>query len=215
VVRVVNIDPELFSLSIIVEASEVVLNGGLVVYPTDTVYGLAANPLDPEAIMRAIEAKRRDWKPMPVIVSSIKSACNLVHVNEDAFKLMRMFWPGPLTIVLPKREFVPDILTAGLPSLGVRMPNNLVALRLAELCYGYILGTSANISGNPPPRTAIDAIRQLGSYVDLVIDAGPSQIGVPSTVIDLTGEEPVIVREGAIKIHELENALGIKLKKKD
>ncbi|MCS7385500.1 MAG: threonylcarbamoyl-AMP synthase [Candidatus Methanomethylicota archaeon] len=213
-VRIITISPTAFSLSILVEASDIVLSGGLIVYPTDTVYGLGANPFDVRAVKKAIFVKRRSGKPMPVIVSSIRAAEEVVYVNDLALRLMRSFWPGPLTIVLPKKPYVPNEVTAGRFSLGVRMPNHLVAVKLAELCNGYILGTSANISGGRAPRTAHEALRQLGDAVDLVIDAGECPIGVPSTVVDLTGSSLVVVREGAISVEEIENVVGVKVIKK-
>ncbi len=206
-VKIIKVDPLNINLSILVEASNIILNGGLVIYPTDTVYGLAANPLDVKAVERAIKVKGRGLKPMPVIVSSINAARELVYINDYALKLMKKFWPGPLTIVLPKKEFVPNILTANSPNLGVRMPNHPIAIKLAELCYGYILGTSANISGRVSPRNVYEAIRQIGEFVDLAIDAGPCQIGVPSTVVDLSAGHPKIIREGIITKKEIEEAL--------
>ncbi|RLE55173.1 MAG: threonylcarbamoyl-AMP synthase [Candidatus Methanomethylicota archaeon] len=213
-VRVVSISPTTFSLSVILEAADVVLSGGLVVYPTDTVYGLGANPLDVKAVKKALLAKKRVGKPMPVLVSSIKAAEILVYVNSLALKLMQFFWPGPLTIVLPKKPYVPNEVTAGMFSLGVRMPNHLVAIKLADFCGGFILGTSANVSGRKSPKTAGEALRQLGDAVDLIIDAGRCPIGVPSTVIDLTGSTPIIVREGAVRAEEIENVIGVKVVKK-
>ncbi|MEM4699900.1 MAG: L-threonylcarbamoyladenylate synthase [Candidatus Nezhaarchaeales archaeon] len=192
----------------VAEASQVVKSGGLVVYPTDTVYGLGADPLNEAAVARAFEAKRREAKPMPVLVSSIEAAKRLAHVSEGAEALMRLFWPGALTIVLPSRGVVPSRVTAGLPSIGVRMPSHPVALRLIEACGGALIGTSANISGRPPPRTVEEALSQVGGYVDLAIDAGPAPHGVPSTVVDLSSGEPRLVREGPLSWGEVLRALG-------
>lgn len=191
----------------VAEASQVVRSGGLVVYPTDTVYGLGADPLNEAAVNRAFEAKRREAKPMPVLVSNIEAAKRLVYVNEEAEALMRIFWPGPLTIVLPSRGVVPSRVTAGLPSLGVRMPSHPVALRLIEACGGALIGTSANISGRPPPKTVEEALLQIGDAVDLAIDAGPAPHGMPSTVVDLSSGEPRLVREGPLSWGEVLRAL--------
>lgn len=190
------------------EARDVLLSGGLVIYPTDTVYGLGANPLDEHAVRRAFEAKRREARPMPVLVSSIEAAGKLVEVDNVARGLMERFWPGGLTLVLPRKPAVPDVVTCGLPGLGVRMPNHLIALELAESIGGYILGTSANISGRPAPRSAGEAVEQLGGSVDLVIDAGPCPVGVPSTVLDLTARPPRVVRVGAVPIEALKEFLS-------
>lgn len=192
----------------VLEASRVVKAGGLVVYPTDTVYGLGADPFNEAAVERVFKAKRREAKPMPVLVSSVEAAQRLVIVNEAAEKLMRAFWPGALTIILPSRGQLPRRVSAGLSSLGVRMPSHEVALKLVEACGGALIGTSANISGRPPPRTVEEALAQLGRGVDLALDAGPALRGVPSTVVDLSGGEPSLVREGAIKWSEVKKVLG-------
>jgi len=181
------------------EASRVVKEGGLIVYPTDTVYGLGADPFNESAVERVFEAKRREAKPMPVLVPSLDAASRLVHVNDPARRLMEAFWPGALTIVLPSRGALPSRVTAGLSSVGVRVPSHPVALRLVEACGGALIGTSANVSGRPPPRTVEEALAQLGGSVDVAIDAGPALHGVPSTVVDLSSGEPRLVREGAVK----------------
>lgn len=191
----------------VAEASRVVRSGGLIIYPTDTVYGLGADPLNEAAVAKAFEAKRREAKPMPVLVSSIEAAKRLAYVSEEAEALMRRFWPGALTIVLPSRGVVPSQVTAGLASIGIRMPNHPVALRIIEACGGALIGTSANISGRPAPRTADEALSQIGDYVDLAIDAGPAPHGVPSTVVDLSGSEPRLIREGPLKWSDVLRAL--------
>ena len=190
------------------EACRVVRGGGLVVYPTDTLYGLGADPFNERAVSRAYEAKRRESKPMPVLVSSREVVEEVAVVVDEAVRLMDAFWPGPLTIVLPRRPRLPRAVTAGADSVGVRMPRHSLALSLIESCGGVLIGTSANISGMPPPRTVEEALSQLGDSVDLAIDAGPAPIGAPSTVIDLSGERPRLVREGAIRLEEVERVLG-------
>ncbi|HID07483.1 MAG TPA: threonylcarbamoyl-AMP synthase [Armatimonadetes bacterium] len=207
--KVVKVEPGVLPSGVLKDAKSVLVVGGLVVYPTDTVYGLGANPLDERAVLRAFEAKRREAKPMPVLVSSLKVAEGLVEVTDEARKLMERFWPGGLTLVLPKKPTVPDVVTCSSPNLGVRMPNHPVALGLAESIGGYILGTSANISGRPAPRTAEEAIEQIGESVDLVIDAGPCPGGVPSTVIDLTARPPRVVRVGAVPIEEVSKVVEV------
>jgi len=187
----------------VLEASFVVRSGGLIVYPTDTVYGMGADPFNEAAVERVFEAKRREAKPMPVLVSSVEAARRLVHVSEEARRLMEAFWPGALTIVLPSRGLLPSRVSAGLGSVGVRMPSHPVALRLIEACGGALIGTSANISGQPPPRTVEEALAQLGESVDLALDAGPALHGVPSTVIDLSRSEPRLIREGVVKWSEV------------
>lgn len=205
-VEVIKVDSQHIDLFFIKRAARIVVNGGLVIYPTDTVYGLGANPFNIDAVNRAIAVKQRSWKPMPLLISSLEAAKKLVYIDDLALSLMEAFWPGPLTIVLPKKSMVPDVVTAGLDSLGIRMPNHPVALKLIELCGGQILGTSANISGCPPPTTASEAVFQIGERVDLIIDSGRCPLGFSSTVISLV-EGVRIVREGAIKAESLMNFL--------
>ncbi len=196
------------------EAAEIVSSGGLVVYPTDTVYGLASNPFSEEAVKRLFRAKGRpENKPIPVLVDGVETAEEIAHITRDALKLIENYWPGPLTIVLRVKRDLPCLVTACTGRVGLRVPGHMVALLLAKESGGAITGTSANISGWTPPRTAEEAIRQLGDRVDLVLDAGPSPGGKPSTVVDLSGEEPVLVREGPIPVHELEKILGKKIKR--
>ncbi|MEM1538019.1 MAG: L-threonylcarbamoyladenylate synthase [Candidatus Nezhaarchaeales archaeon] len=197
-VKILKVNPLNPEPEVINEAARLILNDSLVIYPTDTVYGLGANPLREEAVIKAFKAKRRESKPMPIIVSSVEAAERVVTITEAARKLINNFWPGALTLVLPRKPSVPSIVTAGREGLGVRMPNHAVALALARACGGLILGTSANISGNPPPVAVEEALKDLGRSVDLALDAGRCRLGLPSTVIDLTGSQPLIVREGAI-----------------
>ncbi len=209
--RVIKITAGTLSDEVLREVAQVVKSGGLVIYPTDTVYGLGADPLNEQAIRRVYAVKRREQKPLPVLVSSIEKARELVYVTPEAEKLMRAFWPGPLTIVLKKRELVPNTLTAGRDSLGVRQPNMELTLKLIEYCGGYLIGTSANISGHPAPRTAEEAMKEIGAEVDVVIDAGPCPGGIPSTVIDLTTQPPKIVREGPIKREQIKEVLKVEI----
>ena len=192
------------------EASHVVSSGGLIVYPTDTVYGLGADPFNEAAVERVFEAKRREAKPMPILVSSVEAARRIAYVSVEAEALIEAFWPGPLTIVLPSRGLLPSRVTAGLSSVGVRMPSHDVALRLIEACGGLLIGTSANISGRQPPRTVEEALAQLGGAVDLALDAGPATYGKPSTVVELRGGELKLIREGALSWSEVVKALRIR-----
>lgn len=198
-VKLVRVNPSNPEPEVIGEAARLILNDRLIVYPTDTVYGLGANPLSEKAVVKAFEAKKRDPKPMPVLVSSVEAAERVATITEAARRLVRSFWPGALTIVLPKKPLVPSVVTAGREGLGVRMPNHPVALALAEACGGVILGTSANISGHPPPVLVEEALKELGGSVDMALDGGRCKLGVPSTVVDLTGSQPVVLREGAVK----------------
>ncbi len=186
------------------EAGKVIRDGGLVVYPTDTVYGLGANPFNIEAVNRVFMAKRRPRnKPLPILVSSIDVVSRIAEVNILARRIMEVFWPGPLTLVLPAKDIVPCIVTSCTGKIGVRMPKHDIALKIIEYAGGYVIGTSANLSGHSPPRTAAEAIEQLGDSVDLVIDAGPSPGGIPSTVIEIVGDTIKLVRRGPISLDEI------------
>lgn len=202
-VKIYRINPQNPDKRVIDEAIRVLATKGLVVYPTDTVYGLGANPLDPEAVEKVYEVKRRIGKPLPILVSSIQAVNKIAYVDKRALKLMEKFWPGPLTIVLKAKDILPEKVTLGTGKVGVRMPNYKVALMLAEGIGGLIIGTSANISGMPSPRTIDEVLEQLGNKVDLILDAGPTKIGIPSTVIDLTEEKPRLIRKGPISYEEI------------
>jgi len=185
-------------------AKNVIEQGGLIIYPTDTVYGLGADPFNIRAVERVFQVKRRSKKPLPILASSISNVLRICELNETATKLVRNFWPGALTIVVKKKEgILPNIVTAGMDSVGIRIPKHEVALKIIDACGGLLIGTSANISGHKPPRTAEEAIAELGDLVDLVIDSGSAPLGKPSTVINLTVSPPVIEREGVIKAEDI------------
>ncbi len=190
-------------------AAEVVRSGGLVVYPTDTVYGLGCDPFNERAVRRVFEVKGREFgKPLPILASSLEDVMRIALLDGRALSLARLFWPGPLTLVVPRKTVLPDIVVCGRPSVGVRIPGHEVALDLIRACGGLLVGTSANRSGGKAPRDAGEAISEVGGLVDLVIDAGPAPLGVPSTVLDLTGPRPRILRAGAIPEERLRPYLG-------
>jgi len=190
------------------EAAEVVKNGGLVIYPTDTVYGLGCNPFDEDAVRRLVEAKKRRGKPLPIAVPSLEVAERVAKFNDAARRIARAFWPGAVTIVLECIAQLPREVTAGTGRVGVRVPGCEWAVLLAELSGGFIVSTSANMSGMEPPRTVWDAINQVGSHVDLALDGGEATLSRPSTVVDLTSGRPVVLREGPVSLEELLEALG-------
>jgi len=189
------------------EAAEVVRRGGLIVYPTDTVYGLGCNPFNQEAVEKIFDVKGRKGKPLPVLASDVEAVKRIAELSDIALRLAEAFWPGPLTLVLPRKPVMPSVLTCGLPSVGVRIPGHGFAIELIRACGGLLVGTSANRSGHPPPRTAQEALEELGELVELIIDGGPTPLGIPSTVLDLTGPEPKLVREGPIKISDILSVL--------
>lgn len=184
--------------------------GGLVAFPTDTVYGLGACANLVRAVERVYEVKQRPRRiALPLLVSSVSQIADVAEpVPEVAWLLARRFLPGALTLVLPKASWVPDIVTAGAPKVAVRVPAHPVPVALVEGVGVPIVGTSANLSGQPSPLNADEVRAQLGRQIDLIIDTGPSPGGRESTVVDVTGEQPVVLREGAIPISELERVCG-------
>ena len=189
----------------LVEAVAILRQGGLVVFPTDTVYGVGAHAFLPQAVERLYIVKERPRdKAIPLLLGS---ASDVEQVARDvpalAFTLMERFWPGGLTIVLWARPHVPDIVTAGGGSVAVRLPDHAVPRTLAAALGAPLAATSANLSGQPSPRTAAEAASDLSGRVELIIDGGPCPGGVESTVVDLTKTPPVIARLGAISVEEL------------
>lgn len=180
----------------------------LVVYPTDTLYGLGADALDPRALARLVEAKRRPpGQPISVAVADLAMMGQVARVPPLARRLVERFLPGPLTLVLPPDAGVPDALLGASKGLGVRIPAHPVA---RELCrrFGPITATSANLHGQPDPATCAEAREQLGGSVAAYLDAGPLP-GKASTVLDLTSQPPRVLREGALPSKELQPWLGM------
>jgi L-threonylcarbamoyladenylate synthase len=171
------------------EIAEVVMAGGVIVYPTDTVYGIGGDPFNVATVRRVLEIKRRGERQMPVLVSGEDKARAVVEVDATALSLMRTFWPGALTIVLKKRTEVPSELTLGGGKLGVRMPNHELALRIIEACGGLLIGTSANISGNPPARSVEELDSRVEKGADIVVDGGEATSGIASTVVEVGPSE--------------------------
>ncbi|TYP58759.1 L-threonylcarbamoyladenylate synthase [Thermosediminibacter litoriperuensis] len=200
-----NPEPESVNL-----AARVIKNGGLVAFPTETVYGLGANALDEKAAFKIYQAKQRPQdNPLIVHIHSPGELEKLVSgVPRSARILMEKFWPGPLTMVLNKSGAVPYGTTGGLDTVAVRMPRHPVALALIRESGVPIAAPSANISGRPSPTAAEDVYEDLAGRVDLILDGGPCEVGVESTVLDLTGELPVILRPGGVTREELEAVLG-------
>ena len=202
--EIIKVNPKNPEPKLIEKAINILKKGGLVIYPTDTVYGLGCNPLNEDAVKRIYEVKERKDKPLPILVSSIEAAKTIAYVDAKAERVIKHFWPGPLTIILRAKPIIPTIVTLGTGKVGVRMPNHTIPLLLAKGIGGFIIGTSANISGHSAPRTAEEAINQLGNKnIDLIIDSGPTPGGTPSTVIDMTYQPPIVIRKGPIQIEEI------------
>ncbi len=191
-------------------AAEILRAGGLVAFATETVYGLGADAGHPTAVARIFEAKGRPrFDPLIVHVADVDQARSLVtEFPEAAEKLARTFWPGPLTLVLPKRAVIPDLVTAGLPTVAIRIPAHEQALALIRAAGRPIAAPSANRFGCLSPTTAAHVLEQLGDRIDLVLEGGPCRVGVESTILDLTGPRPRILRPGGVTPEELADCLG-------
>ncbi len=202
--KILKINPNKPEKELINLAVDVLKHDGLVVYPTDTLYGLAANALNKKAIMRVYKVKGRDYKkPLSIALYSLVQARKFVRFNSTALKLAKKFLPGPLTIVLPMKHKFPKELTFDSENIGIRIPDNKIVLNLIKACEFPITATSANISGYKDPVTAEDAINQIGDKVDLILDGGECKLKKPSTVIEVLGNEIKVLREGAIKRNHL------------
>jgi L-threonylcarbamoyladenylate synthase len=208
--RVVRVDPFDPRDDLLVPCAESLRAGGLVAFPTETVYGLGGNALMPQAIGRIFDAKGRPQdNPLIVHVSRLESVGPLVkEISPTAARLMETFWPGPLTLLFPKSDLVPPVVTAGLPTVAVRMPDHPVANRLIDLSGVPVAAPSANISGSPSPTTFEATFSDLQGKVDFVVDGGPAGIGVESTVLDISGPIPVVLRPGGLSVEELSQVLG-------
>jgi L-threonylcarbamoyladenylate synthase len=208
--RVVKVDPRAPEEAVIGDAADLLRQGRLVAFPTETVYGLGANALDSKAVERIYNAKGRpSYNPLIVHVADAAGAREVAAEWPDrAQRLADRFWPGPLTIVLPKRANVPDGVTAGLPSVAVRVPSHPVAHALIHAAALPIAAPSANRSMALSPTTARHVADSLGDAVDLILDGGPTTVGIESTVVDLTSDAPRILRPGMISALELEQVIG-------
>ena len=207
---VVDVDATRPDAELIARAAEILRRGGLVAFPTETVYGLGANALDASAVAKIFEAKARPaWNPVIAHVANMADAHALTTAwPDDATKLGNAFWPGPLTIVLPRHNIVPDIVSAGLPAVAVRVPSHPVARALIAAAGFPIAAPSANRFTELSPTTAAHVAAGLGNRVELILNGGSSDVGIESTVVDLTGAEPVILRPGVIGRDQIAAVLG-------
>ena len=187
------------------EAAEVIRSGGLAAFPTETVYGLGADIFNREALGRIFEAKGRPQdNPLIAHIGRPEQMAMLAEeVSDSAQRLMERFFPGPLTVVVKRTEAVPDIATAGLDSIGVRMPGNDLAREFISLCGTPIAAPSANLSGRPSPTTWEAVLEDLDGRIDCILKGESTEIGLESTVVDCTKEPPVLLRPGAVSLEEL------------
>lgn len=192
------------------KAAEIIKTGGLVAFPTETVYGLGANGLDENAVPKIYEAKGRPSdNPLILHISEFDEIKNIVkEIPDVAFVLADEFWPGPLTMVFKKSDIVPYRTTGGLESVAVRMPSNRIARELIKTAGVPVAAPSANSSGRPSPTKADHVLCDLDGKIDMVIDGGTVDIGLESTIVDVTGEVPVILRPGFITEEMLSEAIG-------
>ncbi len=205
-----RIDPERPEPEVLRDAAEVLRRGGLVAFPTETVYGLGASALDEAAVRRIFAAKGRpSYNPLIAHLPDLAAARRLaLRWSERAERLGRAFWPGPLTLVVPKRADVPDAVTAGLSTVALRVPAHPVAHALLREAGIPLAAPSANRFTGVSPTTARHVEKGLGDRVDLVLDGGPTGVGIESTVLDLSGERPVLLRPGSLPLRILEGVAG-------
>ena len=192
------------------KAREFLNSGELVAIPTETVYGLAANGLDPVAVSKIFEAKSRpSFDPLILHIGNLDMLDKLtVSVPQMALDLAAVFWPGPLTLILPKSDDVPHIVTSGLSSVGVRMPNHPATIDLLRSLPFPLAAPSANLFGYVSPTTALHVVKQMDTKIPYVLDGGPCDVGVESTIVDLTGKHAVLLRKGGIAPEEIARITG-------
>lgn len=206
--HILKIDPISPDETVIGQAAKLIEAGKVVVYPTDTVYGIGTNALDSTAVLKIFKVKVRPiGTPMPVAVDGMQMADMLAVISAEARKLIAAFWPGALTLVLPKKDVVPEVVTAGHPSLALRAPNHQVPLMIIRKSKLPLIATSANLHGAPNCINAQEAAKQVGTHVDLILDGGPT-MDTASTVLDLTREKPKVLREGPVTRLMLRSILG-------
>lgn len=194
------------------EPAKVIRNGGIVIFPTETVYGIGTNGFDEKSIKKIYELKRRDSnKPISLLVSNMEMVEMVAKdISDLEYKLMRKFWPGPFTIILKKKSIVPDILTSNGDTVGVRMPSGEIAKKLIEYAEVPIAAPSANISGKPSGIDINDIMKDFEGKVDCIIDNGTSELGVASTIVKVVDNVPYILREGTITKEQIEKVVSNK-----
>jgi L-threonylcarbamoyladenylate synthase len=207
-VRVLIVDSISPSFEVISDAVEVLKRGEVIIYPTDTVYGVGVNALDPRAVTKIFKIKERPLnQALPVAISGLDMAKKFAIITKKAEKLMEAFWPGALTIILRRKPEIPEVVTGDRSKVGLRAPNHIVPLSITKTLNLPIIATSANKHGNVDPVDADEALNQLGDEVDLIIDGGRVS-GKPSTVIDMLRKPPLIVRRGTITEAMIEEIIG-------
>jgi len=194
------------------EAAGIIRRGGVVAFPTETVYGLGADAFNEKAVARVFEVKRRPYfDPLILHIAEkewLREFDLVIDIPTAAQKLIDAIWPGPLTVVLPKKPVVPDIATAGLPGAALRMPSNEIARALIRAAGVPVAAPSANLFGSVSPTAAEHVRAQLGGAVDMIIDGGACSVGIESTIISFIGEKPTLLRPGGVALEEIEDVVG-------
>lgn len=191
------------------QAAAVLASGGVVAYPTDTFYGLAVDPTRESAVEALFQVKgRRPDQAIPLVAADLAQVERVGRMTPLAAALARRFWPGPLTLVIEARPGIPDALHAGTGRVAIRIPDHPLAQGLAATAGRALTSTSANRSGGRPPSTGDEVVEALGEAVDLLLDGGPSPGGLPSTIVDVAGDEPLLLRAGAVAWDRVLESLG-------
>ncbi|MDD6037817.1 MAG: L-threonylcarbamoyladenylate synthase [bacterium] len=208
--KMITIDPQSMDLAAIKTAGDIMKAGGLVAFPTETVYGLGADATNAKASEKIYAAKGRPSdNPLIVHISNIEALEGIVEdIPKEAYVLAEKFWPGPLTMIFQKNDKIPYETTGGMDTVAVRMPSDPIARALIDAAGGYVAAPSANTSGRPSPTTAAHVSEDLSGRIDMIIDGGAVMIGLESTIIDFTEEIPVVLRPGYITLEMLREAIG-------
>ena len=208
--KVITIDHMAMDQQILLEAGNIIKQGGLVAFPTETVYGLGGDALNKESSKKIYAAKGRPSdNPLIVHICKMEDLAPIVlEIPEDVYRLAEAFWPGPLTIIMKKSDLVPGETTGGLDTVAVRMPSHPVALKFIECAGGYVAAPSANVSGRPSPTKAKYVVEDMKGRIDMILDGDGIDIGLESTIVDMTGAVPMILRPGYITKDMLEKVLG-------
>lgn len=207
--KIYKVDEKNIDYNIINKAGKELRDGSLVSFPTETVYGLGANGLDEEAVKKIYKAKGRPSdNPLILHISELEELYPLVeNISEDAKKCIKEFWPGPLTMVFEKSDIIPDVITGGLNTVAIRMPSNLIAKEIIKAAQRPIAAPSANLSGRPSPTSAEHVIEDLSGKIEMIIDGGRCEVGLESTVLDLSEDTPTILRPGKVSLEDIRRIL--------
>ncbi len=208
--EIIKIDPNEPREKIVKKAARIIKDGGLVAFPTETVYGLGADALNEEAVRKIFEVKGRSLdKPLSILIGNKEELSKYIQgIPKAAEILIERFWPGPLTLIFRASLFMPDIIRGTNNTIGIRMPDCKIARKIIQASGVPLACPSANLSGSPSPTKASEVAKNLGERITLLLDGGETKIGVESTVLDLTTYPPTMVREGALKREEIEEVVG-------